>query len=600
VPRPAQWSAALAVAVAALVGAYALTRGGDDRGEAGAAAPAPSAKTVAPVERTESGPRDAVVGTEAAAPDAHEAAAPKRTFRATGRAIGLDGAPLAGVALAAASDPLVPADAEAAPGVRAARGVTAANGAFDLELTRAADRICSADPGWTVVAGARFRHDGPPLELVIAPRTSWSARVVDAELGTPLEGALARAVAGPAPALEGRAEPLTVQATSDGDGRVALDGVVARPDTRLVITAPGRAAYVAEPGPVARDLGVIPLLPGQPPVARGVVALPDGSPAAGAQVSVGDAQTLAGPDGAFELAVPVPAPTADLVARLEPHAPVRAAGVGRDLLAGDVEGLAPRFGAPGLALEGRIVDGEGTPQKRWSVEALDPSGEPAGIARHTRKDGVFRIDGLGPGPHTLIARGRDRDELAVALAVEPPRVGLELRTGGAPRPVQGRAWTADDRPAVGATVELVSPGTTRSASWSARVDADGRFELAAVPDTAARLRIEPAPGDDGLATSAVFDPTLPGEIELRLAAARSLAFEASTPETAPDALFAVGADGRPRDLWLGGTARRALELPAGRSGWFRVPTDATVLVLARFGREVARVPIPAEGGLVRW
>jgi hypothetical protein len=402
-------------------------------------------------------------------------------------------------------------------------------------------------------------------------------------------------------------QPLAVETLTADDGRFALADVAAWPGTRLSVTANGFLPAGAEPAPGATDLGLVALSVATPPTARGVVRLADGRPAAGARVALADSLATAGEDGRFELSCALPAPTGALVARLREHAPGRLDGIGQALLAGDVDGLEIVLGAEDFAIEGVVTDADGGPLKRWDVEALEEDGSVAGVHRHTRKDGAFRIAGLGAGTYTLVARGRAPEEIAVALAVAAPRAGLALRRAGAQRELAGRVLTASGTPAAGATVELRSPAASRRAAWSAHADGEGLFVLKDVPGAAGWLRADPGAGTLARSTRVPFDPATagePGGIVLRLGAVRAVRFEATDPARAPDTLFAVGADGRAREASVGGRERIAVALDAGRSGVIQLADDARVLVLVRCGREIARVAIPAaaEGEVadVRW
>ncbi len=75
---------------------------------------------------------------------------------------------------------------------------------------------------------------------------------------------------------------------------------------------------------------------------------------------------------------------------------------------------------PVLSISGRVLSGDGTPARRWTVIRAVPSGSDyiateTGLGReawaNTDKSGEFRIEGLPPGPYDLYAFGKNSGSL---------------------------------------------------------------------------------------------------------------------------------------------------------------------------------------------
>jgi len=599
--RPA--SILLGLAAAGLVLAFALLLTGEEtsRGEVDLV-PSRQGEPAAPAAPTT--PAPVFVQEEVYSAVRMEAAPgagkPARLFLARGVVVDLHGHAVVGVPLACAHD-------GEDPSTREARGTTAGDGSFEFYLPRPYTSVVSADPAWTVVLGGANRPNGPPLRLVVAPSSTWTGWIRDGTSGQPITGARLHAVAPLVPALAELSRAPRVQAASGDDGAFHFPTVPAWPGTRLEIVAQGYLPLVLEPVPRATRLGMIHLEPGGPPAVRGVIRLPGGAPAVKASVKLGDLRTSSDEHGAFELFAPLPQPGEPLVARLDGHAPATAPGVGDLLLAGDAEGLELVLGGEGLAIEGRVVDPDGQPLIGWTVEVLGPEREPLDLELYTGVDGVFRIEGLGAGPYTLLGYGREEEGMAVALDVHAPRIGLELVRVEATRRLFGRVIGPDGQPAAGAQVWLDAGGKSHqrtmrpSHTWA---DAEGRFEFMETPNTPGQMSASPGSNGRGLSVSMEVPSGLSVPLELHLAAERLVRFEAGDPLSAPDALFPTDASGRPLEAFVKGMPRRALVLTGGRSGVFSVPEEATALVLTRFGRELDRISIPpASDGpvaLARW
>ncbi|MEM7311065.1 MAG: carboxypeptidase regulatory-like domain-containing protein [Planctomycetota bacterium] len=547
-----------------------------------AAAPAPPIADVRPTgtERAEIEPE--------APPALPTEELAKRTFPARGVAVDAAGAPVAGLGVGCEADH-----------ERHARATTAADGSFEVELPRAVTRVVAADPGWTTLSAPDFRAgDERELRLVVARPADWSGWVLDATSGEPLHGAWVEVVL--PPGVEGDVH----RTTTDAEGRFELNGAAALPGARLWVRAVDYLDAAVEPPSSTARLPEVRLHPLAPPLVAGLVSRSDGTAAGGARVSLGTNEGTADADGRFELVVATPAPGEDLVAELAPDAPALLPGFGDRLLRDGVPAVPVELvlGTGGVAIEGRVLDGDGNPLKHWRVTAYrgGVAGKPTGAVARTRREGVFRIEGLAPDRYALRAAGRGERGVVVIPEVVAPASGVRLvHEEGETRSLAGVAYTADGAPAAGALVgfglgwsdqvELSSPATT---------DAAGRFVLEGVPRAFGLV----TGFVEGRKVFATVDAHQDGEVVLQPPPAQLFVFEAAAGEEVPDALHAVDGAGRIVPLTQPEIANevRIARLHAGRSPSLAAPDAVVELVLHRGGREVARIPFrPDADGIVR-
>jgi len=171
-------------------------------------------------------------------------------------------------------------------------------------------------------------------------------------------------------------------------------------------------------------------------------------------------QGTTGADGAFEI-LDVRAGTYDLGAEVEKLGSARLPGV--RVGDGTVEGLVLRL-VRGATLSGRVVDDTGAPVPQAQVMAVPGAGPLEAAALVGGRDGpanaggVFAIEGLTPGPYTLIvfAEGRAPGRAVVHFRGEPAEapVVIALPKAGV---LTVTVVRADGTPAAGASVDLRDP-----------------------------------------------------------------------------------------------------------------------------------------------
>lgn len=214
-------------------------------------------------------------------------------------------------------------------------------------------------------------------------------------------------------------------------------------------------------------------LPRVPPHGRlfGRVRLPEGAPAAGAQVEVAGQRLVSDAQGAFSLPELPPGPV-QVVVTLDGFEPGR----------GEVEVVAGE--AARLELSLSPLSGPGI--VAGVVRVLDEAGKPGAAAQGakvvagtvevvTDERGEFRLEEVGPGPvelRILLAGHKSATEVVavpagrtveVALGLEPLAVKSPASLRGVIRSARGRAS--------GATVKVVESGKL------VRVGKDGRFQM---------------------------------------------------------------------------------------------------------------------------
>lgn len=139
---------------------------------------------------------------------------------------------------------------------------------------------------------------------------------------------------------------------------------------------------------------------------------------------------------------------------------------------------------PGAVLAGRVLTEAGEPVAEARVRAH-------GGAATSDAEGVFRITGLVPGPDTVDAHHPEYGRVEKELTIEPGTNTLDL-IFPAGHEVTGKVVGGDDRPVVGAWVELED----ETGAWQRLRSAsgeDGTFRLVPVTDGRYILRAQ-APG----------------------------------------------------------------------------------------------------------
>jgi hypothetical protein len=223
-------------------------------------------------------------------------------------------------------------------------------------------------------------------------------------------------------------------------------------------------------------------------------------------------RSLSGPDGSFEFAVPLDLSGTYVVeAALLGRAGARSAEIlGRDPGSWTVVLVLEE----GLVLTGRLRSSRGVPlQGLVRVHDLGRSERPPApdleASAGSHADGSFRVEGLRPGPKMVVATAPGHAERIVSpwelRPAEERRIEIELVPGrrlrgkvqGLSRPtgllVAARSLVPGGAPTFvrsGAGVQSqVSGAGTGGEVWTARTDAEGRFEFEGLPHVALRLSV---------------------------------------------------------------------------------------------------------------
>jgi len=146
----------------------------------------------------------------------------------------------------------------------------------------------------------------------------------------------------------------------------------------------------------------------------GIVLSPEGEPAAGARVVLGQQQATCDADGRFELALaPVPS-GADLLAFAPGHEPALQPDFGARLGRSGDQTVRLVLGPQTLTLSGTVAGPDGQPRKGWTVELDGPDVLTDFGLRdvvRTGADGGFVLTDVPAGVHVLRA-WKERRELA--------------------------------------------------------------------------------------------------------------------------------------------------------------------------------------------
>lgn len=360
---------------------------------------------------------------------------------------------------------------------------TDAEGRFEMWTSAGGQLLGALAPGYAL--GMQMAH--PPtdqVEILLAPEATVQGRVIVAETGAPVAG-----VGIYRPDLVGW-PPLAI---SDAGGRFSIDG---REPGRLELEARSDEYYGRTAGAVALGLGEL----------RDDVVI-EVHPAVEVEgsVVVGDSETPC-PSGKVELISEAGDRYADWfgedaagrfsVAGLRP-------GTYRPVVACDghlarddypevfVEGEPPeplRFEVEaGLAIAGRVVDGEGAPVVGATVTALerDTAGKAVEPVEATsRQDGAFVLRGLPPAKHDVLvtqaasaSTPSDTRTVDLSNGVDVSGVDIEVESGAV---LEGRVTDTTGAPVIGARVEPVA-ARAMDFAWGprkqAQTDAEGRYRV---------------------------------------------------------------------------------------------------------------------------
>lgn len=363
-------------------------------------------------------------------------------------------------------------------------------GSLWVELTGPGGEV-----GWAQLDPPKEGSKPERIDLVLGPPNMLEGRVIDRDLGIPVVGAW----------VFSRLERSGLVVRSDAEGRYRLPVREVRGE--LGVAAPGFLPFSRRFTTRSKleDHGLANPLPDVPLRAAvltfGHVADLDGAPVAGAEVRIlpGDAAsrgiktkllaTLRTNDaGRFD-----PGPLAvgvyDLEARGEGYASLAARGIEvprQDASHGPLD-LGTLVLAPGLALEGRVVDSEGRPVPDAEVHygtggRLYPAAvKGAGKLAHTDPEGRFVLRDLGPGEQlALVVAKKGYLDLILARVEVAEREAFEVVLERAAT-VRGKVVDADGEPIAGAQIQLVPEGgggmRMEGPSSEAVSDAEGLFAL---------------------------------------------------------------------------------------------------------------------------
>jgi protocatechuate 3,4-dioxygenase beta subunit len=383
--------------------------------------------------------------------------------------------------------------------------------------------VQAAAPGYFSASGEGGQHQGPTLAL--EPALAVGGVVVD-EAGRPVAGVEVRAMpqmAGPRRDAAVFQSGGTARTSPAGRFRVGTLAAGVGHDLRLSKTgfAPGTAEIPPlEPGRPAPDLRLV-LRQGRTGFGR--IVNQSEEPVAGAQVTLsvepsGDMRSslrrmfslgglssdatsaVTGADGRFEIR-DLPAGTYVLAARSSGYAPLAVPGLAVPEGRGSID-LGTLILAPGVAVEGYVVDPQGRPVAGAEVKANEVSGgrvmrflrreddQPGSI---TGQDGFFRIEDRRAGETLDLDASRAGYAPASAPGVRvPPEqpVRLVLQPASA---VEGRVRNTDGEPVAGASLVVLPSDWMRPGGFRARIpqvssDESGFFRLEEVPPGVLGLR----------------------------------------------------------------------------------------------------------------
>lgn len=269
---------------------------------------------------------------------------------------------------------------------------------------------------------------------------------------------------------------------------------------------------------------------------------------------------------------------------------------------------------------GRVVDGDGVglPDVRvavtWQVESMlglvlaDPDLLPEVEAEgRTAADGTFRIEGLEPGPKTIVVASRSHGGKVltgpkVVAGAAAPLPDIALAGAGV---VAGRVEWDDGKPAPGARVFAGEPKPGKPTLRATLCAADGTFRLDHLEGEEVRLGVF-VPGIPVDPSEDVRVGTL--DTVIRLPAAGSVAGRvARKADGAPVARFGIRLEPAGGESWMARAVRTLIDNALGAQGFvaadgrFRLPVVAhgtwRVVVSAQGYPEARSEPFAVAAGV---
>lgn len=364
--------------------------------------------------------------------------------------------------------------------------------------------------GFMVYGSGRLRSDGELL-FVVGPCVDVKGHVTDAD-GRALEGvyfSMGYELTG----LPGIGQQLeeggfrSWNGNSRSDGSFSLGVVPQHPALHVSASKQGYkglSTFTTEIlGPVRWQLEKK-KAPARPKVLRGIVRLPDGSPAQKARVQFGSSGGFTDDSGRFELPLGYVSGNVSLTAYLAGHQLAVRRGFSKALKQ-DPElatGIVLELGGKTLAIDGRVLDADGKPLRgsivmladgvsagssnQWTETLL---GNQSNKGERTDRSGAFSLRGLSDRPYNV----RVIDEkLGVVLESGPVAAGtgdLVLRVpADAHRRLEGVVVDSHGNPIAGVEIELVTPKMqVESGTYyhnfgdTHKTDAAGRFVIERCP-----------------------------------------------------------------------------------------------------------------------
>jgi RNA polymerase sigma-70 factor (ECF subfamily) len=567
--------------------------------------------------------------------------------------------PIFGIEVRYAPDDTKPATEFAPPNPGAAGpeeperavAITDAVGAFALPLANGTYRLVARGLGLETLRAPTVRGVQPPEPLIVyvGAACDFAGRVTDAS-GAPIQEAELQVQLDPELALQLTSSSLSgaipvARVTTDAEGRFTFPALGHSQGHRVFVAAAG---FHSERRPLPdgsdRDLTFTLVRRGaEAGVYEGRVEYADGTPAAGAFVSSGDAAVRCDEHGRFALTPEPESKPTHVRAAVQGYLPAQL----------ELENAPPStlrdlvlvLGSKGLEITGVVRNAEGTPiadarvwtqdgdrfgsvvhrvgavsmQLPFDVEGMidgTDDGQKDGRECRTGTDGSFALRSLGNRSYRVFALRRGTLELAGPIAVAAGSRDVQITLPGlepAAR-IAGHVTTLDGRPLAHAQVRLErtlamaggSPLVVRDdAPTAVKTDDDGAFAFDSVCTDGTRLVAELSEGG-GSTSLDLASATDKEQIVLAVSQRCFLRVELRDP-TSAETIFVHDAKGTALQLEfeIGGVRLQAPGLPIADGKSERIATDerAATLVLWKGRQEVGRVPLRLRAGeveTVRW